>query len=110
MTARAKRIHRQHVPFPAPPFRGRFVVTTATARPRVCPNTSPRAWPACCGMGETMAKDLPDIYRPIIVTRVTRAETDEQLLSSWVEGLQSDHSRRNFERTTREFLVGLPTG
>jgi hypothetical protein len=29
--------------------------------------------------------------------RGTRAETDEQLLKSWLDSLHSQHTRRNFE-------------
>jgi integrase/recombinase XerD len=42
--------------------------------------------------------------------RATRAETDEQLLESWLASLNSAHSRRNFEVTARRFLAELPRG
>ena len=34
----------------------------------------------------------------------TRAQTDGQLLDSWLASLTSQHSRRNFETTLRRFL------
>jgi integrase/recombinase XerD len=40
--------------------------------------------------------------------RVTRAETDEQLLPSWLDNLHSPHTRLNFEITARSFLEALP--
>ena len=42
--------------------------------------------------------------------RATRAGTDEQLLMSWLDSLNSPHTRRNFEQTARRFLGGLPMG
>jgi|SRR5262245_22005237 len=56
-----------------------------------------------------MKKDI-ELHRPVIVARATRAETDAELLDSWVRSLTSDHSRRNFETTARRFLAGLPMG
>src|SRR5215471_5182622 len=44
------------------------------------------------------------------VGRATRAESDEQLLESWIASLTSAHSRRNFEVTVRRFLAELPAG
>ena len=41
--------------------------------------------------------------------RATRAESDAQLLESWIASLTSAHSRRNFEVTARRFLAELPT-
>jgi hypothetical protein len=46
----------------------------------------------------------------IAVLRGTRAETDEQLLQSWLDSLNSPHTRRNFETTARRFLAELPMG
>ena len=46
----------------------------------------------------------------IAVLRGTRAETDEQLLQSWLDSLNSTHTRRNFEVTARRFLAELPMG
>jgi hypothetical protein len=40
----------------------------------------------------------------------TRAETDEQLLQSWLGSLNSPHTQRNFEQTARRFLEALPMG
>jgi integrase/recombinase XerD len=53
--------------------------------------------------------DLP-AHRVVSLVRATRAETDEQLLTSWLESLGSPHTRRNFERTARRFLAELPMG
>ena len=53
--------------------------------------------------------DLP-AHRIVSVIRATRAETDEQLLVSWLESLGSPHTRRNFEQTARRFLAELPMG
>jgi integrase/recombinase XerD len=46
----------------------------------------------------------------VTLVRATRADTDEQLLVSWLESLGSSHSRRNFEQTARRFLAELPMG
>src|SRR6516164_1974170 len=46
----------------------------------------------------------------IPVLRRTRAETDEQLLQSWLDSLNSPHTRRNFETTARRFVEALPMG
>lgn len=40
----------------------------------------------------------------------TRATTDRELLASWVDGLTSAHSKRNFEATALRFLEALPNG
>jgi hypothetical protein len=52
---------------------------------------------------------LPARHR-IDVLRATRAETDEQLLHSWLDSLNSPHTRRNFERMSgtrcRDRFVG----
>jgi len=40
----------------------------------------------------------------------TRAETDDELVASWVASLRSDHSRRNFKTTIDRFLAALPMG
>lgn len=40
----------------------------------------------------------------------TRASTDEAILASWLDGMASDHTRANFERTARAFLARLPAG
>jgi integrase/recombinase XerD len=47
---------------------------------------------------------------PIRLIRATRADTDEQLLTSWLASLGSDHTKRNFETTARRFLAELPMG
>ena len=49
-------------------------------------------------------------HRVVSLVRATRAETDEQLLTSWLESLGSAHTRRNFEQTARRFLTELPMG
>jgi integrase/recombinase XerD len=41
------------------------------------------------------------------VDRLTRADTDEQLVDAWLAGLASDHSRRNFAATAGRFLGAL---
>jgi integrase/recombinase XerD len=51
--------------------------------------------------------DLP-AHRVVSVVRATRAETDEQLLTSWLDSLGSPHTRRNFEQVARRFLTELP--
>ena len=40
----------------------------------------------------------------------TRATTDRELVASWVDGLASSHSRRNFEATALRFIEALPIG
>src|SRR5215510_8941869 len=57
-----------------------------------------------------MNKDLPARPDTVIVARATRADSDEQLLSSWLGSLTSAHTKRNFETTARSFLAGLPMG
>jgi site-specific recombinase XerD len=52
---------------------------------------------------------LPAI-RVSVLGKATRAESDEQLLESWLASLNSAHSRRNFEVTARRFLAALPAG
>ena len=56
--------------------------------------------------------NLPKVTVPhrIGVVRATRAETDEQLLQSWLKSLSSPHTRRNFETTARRVLAELPMG
>jgi len=44
------------------------------------------------------------------VVKATRADTDEQLLQSWLDELNSPHTRRNFETTARRVLAELPMG
>jgi integrase/recombinase XerD len=50
------------------------------------------------------------VHHRIGVVRATRAETDEQLLQSWLKSLSSPHTRRNFETTARRVLAELPMG
>src|SRR5262245_54240592 len=57
-----------------------------------------------------MSKDLSRPLAPVIIARATRADSDEQLLSSWLSSVTSAHTRRNFEKTARRFLAGLPMG
>ena len=40
----------------------------------------------------------------------TRARTDDELVASWVDGLSSGHTRRNFDATALRFLEALPVG
>lgn len=40
----------------------------------------------------------------------TRATTDRELVTSWVNGFTSQHSRRNFEATALRFIEALPMG
>lgn len=46
----------------------------------------------------------------VTLAKGTRARTDRELVASWVDGLTSDHSRRNFEATALRFLEALPKG
>lgn len=57
-----------------------------------------------------MPNDVPAHRRPVTIIRATRAETDEELLKSWLGSLTSEHTKRNFETTTRRFLAELPMG
>lgn len=45
-----------------------------------------------------------------VTVRAMRAQTDEQMLSSWLDSLASPHTRRNFEMTARRFLAELSMG
>ena len=45
-----------------------------------------------------------------VAAPATSAQTDEQLLDSWLASLNSTHSRRNFETTLRRFLAVMPKG
>jgi integrase/recombinase XerD len=60
-------------------------------------------------MGDDATR-LPARTEIYAAPRATRAETDEQLLMSWLDSLNSPHTRRNFEQTGRRFLAGLPMG
>jgi site-specific recombinase XerD len=53
---------------------------------------------------------VPIQSRVVATPRATSAETDEQLLQSWLGSLNSAHTRRNFEAVARRFLSGLPQG
>jgi len=53
---------------------------------------------------------LPAISQVVTLVKATRAQTDEQLLRSWLASLNSPHTRRNFETTARPFLAELPMG
>jgi integrase/recombinase XerD len=57
-----------------------------------------------------LSKHVPAHRSPVQIVRATRANTDEQLLASWVGSLGSPHTRRNFEQTARRFLADLPMG
>jgi hypothetical protein len=67
--------------------------------------------PFSWGLEGVMANEttLPGI-RVTAFDKATRAESDEQLLESWLASLLSAHSRRNFEVTARRFLAELPAG
>jgi site-specific recombinase XerD len=41
------------------------------------------------------------------VPRATSASTDQQLLDSWIAGLSSEHSKRNFRVTADRFVTAL---
>ena len=47
--------------------------------------------------------------RTFAIRQATSAETDEQLLESWLASLNSRNSQRNFEQTGRAFLAGYRT-
>jgi integrase/recombinase XerD len=53
---------------------------------------------------------VPALPHVVTLVKATRAETDEELLRSWLASLNSPHTRRNFETTARRFLVELPMG
>jgi hypothetical protein len=59
-----------------------------------------------------MARDASKLPSVIVAgaIKATRAETDEQLLKSWLASLASVHTKRNFEMTARRFLAELPAG
>src|SRR4249920_3158608 len=60
-----------------------------------------------------MAKKLskvPSLSQVVTLVKATRADTDDELLKSWLASLNSPHTRRNFETTARCFLVELPMG
>jgi hypothetical protein len=40
----------------------------------------------------------------------TSAKSDHELVTSWVRGLRSAHSQRNFGKTASSFLAALPMG
>ena len=42
--------------------------------------------------------------------KATRAENDEQILKSWLDNVNSPHTRLNFEITARRFLDALAMG
>ena len=44
------------------------------------------------------------------LTAGTRAQSDAELVRSWVQSLSSPHTRRNFEMTALGFLDALPAG
>jgi integrase/recombinase XerD len=56
----------------------------------------------------TNSNQLP--VQRIITLAATRAGNDEELLQSWLDSLNSPHTRRNFETTARGFLAALPVG
>jgi site-specific recombinase XerD len=61
--------------------------------------------------GSNDGKRLPVPGHELVApAKATRANTDEQLLSSWLGSLASDLTRRNFEITARRFLAELPMG
>jgi integrase/recombinase XerD len=50
---------------------------------------------------------LPTIPATVQAIAATKAKTDEALAASWVASLNSEHSRRNCDRTARRFLAEL---
>ena len=57
-----------------------------------------------------MSTLVPLQSRVVATPKATSAETDEQLLRSWLASLGSPHTKRNFEQAGRRFLAGLPQG
>jgi site-specific recombinase XerD len=57
-----------------------------------------------------MSEIIPYQPRVVALPTATSAESDEQLLASWLASLNSPHSRRNFEQSVRRFLSALPNG
>jgi site-specific recombinase XerD len=56
-----------------------------------------------------MVPKLP-AHRIGTLTAGTRAQSDAELIKSWVQSLSSTHTRRNFEKTAMRFLEALPAG
>jgi integrase/recombinase XerD len=52
---------------------------------------------------------LPAPIAPITLTTIvgTKAKSDGELVASWVKGLNSPHTRRNFQTTADRFLPAL---
>jgi hypothetical protein len=60
----------------------------------------------------TIEATATDVGTPRIETRpvATHAETDAQLLETWLAEMGSDATRKNFRRTVEQFLDALPMG
>ena len=43
----------------------------------------------------------------ILAATGTRASTDRELVASWVDGLTSEHSKRNFEATAQQYVLRI---
>ena len=54
-------------------------------------------------------KSLPT-HRIATLSAGTRAQSDAELVKSWVQSLSSAHTRRNFEKTALRYLEALPVG
>jgi integrase/recombinase XerD len=58
-----------------------------------------------------MSDDTPKLPAVrIMAVSATCAENDEALVSSWLDSLESPHSRRNFAMSAQRFLAELPVG
>lgn len=56
-----------------------------------------------------MSSDATNLSAPAAVTvlRATSAQSDEEIVRSWLASLGSDHTRRNFEVTARRLIAAL---
>lgn len=58
-----------------------------------------------------MSQNTPAVpHRVVSKVHATRAKSDDELLTSWLDSLNSAHTRRNFATTARRFLVELGIG
>jgi integrase/recombinase XerD len=55
-------------------------------------------------------KPILPTQRVVTLARATRAQSDDELLQSWLASLNSPHTRRNFDVTAQRFLAELPMG
>src|SRR5512136_643489 len=60
--------------------------------------------------GGPMATPNLSAHRIGTVAPGTRAKSDAELVTSWVDNLRSGHSQRNFAKTAGRFLEALPVG